>query len=132
MPIAASLRRFRAGIRDCLPAALAVLAYGLVYGVLAHQRGLAPLEVLAMSGLVFSGTAQFVVLDLWTSPLPLAEILVSAAIVSLRYLLICASCQPLFESIPLRRALAAMFLVSDENWAVTMAQPAERGGAAHL
>jgi predicted branched-subunit amino acid permease len=128
-----TLRRLGEGARDCLPVALSVIAYGMVFGVLARQKGLAPLEVLAMSGLVFSGSAQFVVLDLWTPPLPLWPIVLATAIVSLRYLLICASCRPLFAGTPLGRALAGMFLVSDENWAVTMTALARgRGGRFHL
>lgn len=125
--------RFRDGARDCLPAAVSVIAYGLVFGVLARQKGLTPLEVLTMSGLVYSGSAQFVALDLWTPPLPLWPLVLSTLIISLRYLLICASCRPLFAEARLGPALAAIFLVSDENWAVTMSRPArERATAAHL
>jgi len=131
---ASTVRRFVAGARDCLPVALSVVAYGLVFGVLARQRGLAGPDVLVMSALVYSGTAQFVALDLWTPPLPVGAIVLAAVIVSLRYLLICASCRPLFTGRTRLRALLAMFLVSDENWAVTMAKTArgEAAGAAHL
>ncbi|MBV9522855.1 MAG: AzlC family ABC transporter permease [Alphaproteobacteria bacterium] len=126
--------RFLAGLRDCIPVALSVIAYGLVFGVLAREKGLGPLAVLAMSGLVFSGAAQFVALGLWGTPLAFGPIVLATAIVSLRYLLICASCRPLFAGTGRRRALAAMFLVSDENWAMTMGAEAARrpAGAAHL
>jgi predicted branched-subunit amino acid permease len=124
--------RFRDGVRDCLPVAISIIAYGLVFGVLARQRGLTPLEVLTMSGLVFSGSAQFVALDLWTPPLPLWPLVLSTLIISLRYLLICASCRPLFAGSKLGPALAAIFLVGDENWAVTMSRPARDRTARHL
>lgn len=124
---------FLAGARDCLPIALGVVAYGFAFGVLARQKGLAPLDVLAMSAAVYSGTAQLVALDLWRSPLPLWPIFLSAVIVSLRYLLICASCRPLLAKYGWGRALAAVFLVSDENWAVTMGRAAGgRASAGHL
>ena len=61
---------FAAGVRDCVPVAFSVGAYGLVFGVLAHQKHMGAGEVFTMSGLVFSGTAQFVALDQWTPPLP--------------------------------------------------------------
>lgn len=124
---------FLAGARDCLPIALGVVAYGFAFGVLARQKGLAPLDILAMSAAVYSGTAQLVALDLWRSPLPLWPIFLSAVIVSLRYLLICASCRPLIAKYGWGRALAAVFLVSDENWAVTMGRAAGgRASAGHL
>src|SRR6185437_106881 len=103
---------FLAGARDCLPIALGVIAYGFAFGVLARQKGLEPAEILVMSATVFSGTAQLVAVDLWRVPLPVWPIILSALIVSLRYLLICASCRPLFVSLSWGRGLAAMFLVS--------------------
>ena len=127
-----ALRRGAAGARHCLPVALGVIVYGVAFGVLAGQRGLSPATVLAMSALTYSGTAQFVALDLWQPPLALAPLWLAALVVSLRYLLICASCRPLFAN--RWRGLAAMLLVSDENWAVSMARRArgETAGAAHL
>jgi len=122
------LTGFAQGMRDCLPVAISVVAYALVFGMLARQKGLSPLDVLAMSGFAFSGAAQFVVLDLWAPPLPFWPIVLATLIVSLRYLLICASCLPLFAHWPRGRAIAAMFLVTDENWAVTMGQPKPLAG----
>lgn len=127
-------REFAAGMRDCVPVALSVSAYGLVFGVLAHQKHLGPAEVFVMSGLVFSGTAQFVAIDQWTPPLALVPLLSAVLVVSLRYVLICASCQPLFVGTGRLRALAAMFLVCDESWATTMGMRARgrAAGAMHL
>jgi len=125
---------FAAGMRDCVPVAFSVGAYGLVFGVLARQKHLGVTEVFGMSGLVFSGTAQFVALDQWTSPLPIVPLLFAVLVVSLRYVLICASCQPLFSGVSRLRAFATMFLVCDESWAMTMGRRAHDGsaGALHL
>ena len=62
-----TLDQFYAGARACIPVAISVSAYGVVWGVLAKQAGLSLLEVVLMSGLVFAGSAQFVALDLWTT-----------------------------------------------------------------
>ena len=59
--------QFFAGARACLPVAISIAAYGLVWGVLARGAGLSVLEVIMMSLLVFAGSAQFVALDLWTA-----------------------------------------------------------------
>ena len=79
--------QFLAGARACLPVAISVAAYGLVWGVLARGAGLSLLEVVMMSGLVFAGSAQFVALDLWTatpSSLPIGPLILAALIVNLR------------------------------------------------
>ena len=60
-----SMRGAKRGARLVLPIAVSVFAYGSVFGVLARQTGMSLLEAASMSGLVFAGSAQFIVLDLW-------------------------------------------------------------------
>ena len=57
-----------AGAAQSLPVVAGVAVYGTVWGALAVQSGLSPAEVALMSGVVFSGAAQFVAIDLWSSP----------------------------------------------------------------
>lgn len=111
----------------CLPVAVSVAAYGAVFGVLARTAGLSFLEVALMSGFVFAGSAQFVALDLWNTPdsLPIGALVLAALIVNLRYLLITATLRPLFGRVPPVQGALAMFLVTDENWAVTVGEMAK-------
>ena len=128
--------QFFAGARACIPVAISVAAYGVVWGVLAKQAGLSLLEVMLMSGLVFAGSAQFVALDLWTatpSTLPIGPIILATLIVNLRYLLLTATMRPLVRPGTEKRSAAAMWLLSDENWAMTVGQMAKgRGSIAFL
>lgn len=122
--------QFWLGVRMFLPVAISIAAYGLVWGVLAGQAGLSVLEVALMSGLVFAGASQFVALDMWTpGSLPILSIIIATAIVNLRILLMSATLRPLVGHLPLPRALAAMFFVSDEQWAMTMAEVRKGGGS---
>ncbi|WP_439602343.1 AzlC family ABC transporter permease [Devosia sp.] len=106
-----------------LPVAVSIAAYGVVWGVLAGQAGLSVLEVALMSGLVFAGASQFVALDMWTpGALPVLSIIIAAGIVNLRMLLMSATLRPLVGHLSLPRQLGAMFFVSDEQWAMTMAE----------
>ena len=127
---------FFAGARACIPVAISVAAYGVVWGVLAKQAGLSLLEVMLMSGLVFAGSAQFVALDLWTAPpstLGLGPIILGPLIVHLGELLMTA---PLGRGVrpgTEKRSAAAMWLLSDENWAMTVGEMAKgRGSIAFL
>lgn len=115
--------QFWLGVRMFLPVAVSIAAYGVVWGVLAGQAGLSVLEVALMSGLVFAGASQFVALDMWTpGALPVLSIIIAAGIVNLRMLLMSATLRPLVGHLSLPRQLGAMFFVSDEQWAMTMAE----------
>jgi len=122
--------QFWLGVRMFLPVAISIAAYGLVWGVLAGQAGLSVLEVALMSGLVFAGASQFVALDMWTpGALPVLSIVIAAGIVNLRMLLMSATLRPLVGHLSLPRQLGAMFFVSDEQWAMTMAEVRKGSGS---
>ena len=115
--------QFWLGVRTFAPVAISIAAYGVVWGVLAGQAGMSVAEVALMSGLVFAGASQFVALDMWhPGSLPILSIIVATAIVNLRVLLMSATLRPLVGHLPLPLALGAMFFVSDEQWAMTMAE----------
>jgi 4-azaleucine resistance transporter AzlC len=119
-----------AGARRAGPIALAVFAYGLVFGVLARQAHLSLLEALLMSGVVFAGSAQFVALGLWSAPhlsLPIAAIVGATLVINLRLLLMGAALRPWFTRLSPLAAYVSVFFMADENWALTMADFA-RGG----
>ncbi len=120
------------GFRRCLPIALGVFIYGLVFGVLAQQAGLSIIEALLMSGLVFAGASQFAALKLWTIiPLPTPEIILTTLIVNLRHVLMGAAVQPWFASLKPWQRYLSVFFMTDENWALTMSEfkKGKRNGA---
>jgi predicted branched-subunit amino acid permease len=120
-------------MRLFFPVAVSIASYGVVWGVLAGQAGLSPLDVLLMSGIVYAGSSQFVAITMWSpAGLPIASIVVATAIINLRMLLMTATLRPLFEGVPLWKALLSMFLVSDEVWAMTMAQTAKSSSSVFL
>jgi 4-azaleucine resistance transporter AzlC len=132
VPADSIAQQFLAGARACVPVAISVAAYGMVWGMLARTAGLSLLEVVMMSGLVFAGSAQFVALDLWTatpSVLPIGPLVLAALIVNLRYLLLTATLRPLYPPGDLGRGALSMYLVTDENWAMTVAAMARGGGS---
>src|SRR6266481_2121664 len=79
--------QFLQGCRGSLPLGVGVATYGLVFGVLARQAGLSVIEVVFMSGLVFTGSAQFVALTLWGPAPPIFAVTAATFIVNLRYIL---------------------------------------------
>lgn len=118
----------RRGALANLPVGASVAAYGSVLGMLAAQKGLTWLQLLVMNLSVFAGSAQFVMVEMWAPPLPVLEMTLAVMIINMRYLLIGASLNPLFQGKSLIQKTGIMHLVADENWAVTMA--AYRDGGA--
>jgi len=85
------LREFRSGLADVLPAAVAVVPFGVLLGARAVEQGLSVPEVALMSATVFAGSAQFVAIDIWTEPAPWLVLAVSTLLVNARHILMGAS-----------------------------------------
>jgi 4-azaleucine resistance transporter AzlC len=112
----------RAGVYRCLPVALGVATYGAVFGVLTRQAGLSVLEAVLMSALVFAGSAQTVAVGLWATPLPILPIILTTAIVNSRNLLLGSSLRPWLGRLSPHRVYPTLFLMADENWALSIEQ----------
>lgn len=116
---------FVRGARAFTPLAISIAAYGVVWGVLAGQAGLSALEVFLMCALVFAGASQFVALDMWTAgALPVFSIVVATLIVNLRLALMSATIRPVLAGQPVWKQALGIALISDEQWALTMAEVA--------
>ncbi|HVM79509.1 MAG TPA: AzlC family ABC transporter permease [Stellaceae bacterium] len=117
---------FTAGVVRSLPVGLGVLVYGLVFGALTAQKGLSLAEATSMSAIVFAGSAQFVALGLWTVPPPVLALALATFLINFRFFLMAATMDRVIGDWPKPRALLALFFVTDENWAVTMAEGERR------
>lgn len=108
------------GARRAIPIALGICTYGLVFGVLARQSHLSLLEVLLMSGLVYAGSAQFLVLSLWGVPFAFGAIILTTLLVNLRNVLLGITVSKWLADLPPLKKYITLFFLADENWALTM------------
>lgn len=123
------MRGFRRGLLATLPLAPGVVAFGLLYGMMARQVGLSPWEAWAMSAIVHAGSAQFAALGMWEAG-SAATIILTTLVINLRHLLMGASVAPHLRGLsPLWKALLALWM-SDESYALTIAEY-ERGRGSH-
>ncbi|MGU3361274.1 AzlC family ABC transporter permease [Methylobacterium sp. M6A4_1b] len=106
-----------AGFHDILPAAIAALPIGLVFGALATAKGLSVGEVWLMSFLVCAGGAQFAAIELWSYPVPTAALIASTLLINSRHVLMSASLGPKTSAFRPWQRFLTMFVMSDENWA---------------
>lgn len=125
-PVSAGDSLYR-GAAANIPLAVSAVIYGGVLGVLSAQKGVTWAEMSAMNILMFAGSAQFVMVDMWQAPLSVAAVATAVFIINLRYLLIGASLQPVFSGYSIWHKIFVMHLVADENWAVTIAEHRKSG-----
>lgn len=118
-------REIRAGLRDIAPVAVAAVPIGLLFGALAAAKGLSPLEVGLMSGLVFAGGAQFAATEAWFHPAPIAALTFATLLINARHVLMGASLAPKLK-LSRPQQLLAMFFLTDESWALSERRALER------
>jgi 4-azaleucine resistance transporter AzlC len=104
-------------MRAAAPIAVAVVAFGASYGILARDAGMGVVAPIVMSLTTFAGSAQFAVASVLESGGAVAAAIVAAVLLNLRYLAIGASVAPSLRGGPLRR-LAEGQLAVDESWAI--------------
>lgn len=119
--------QFLAGVRAELPILLGVVPFGLIYGVLAIDAGLSIVQAQAMSFIVFAGSAQFVMAQLFALGTPASIIAITAILVNLRHGLYSASVAPYVNNLPDRWRFGLAYLLTDEAFAVSI-NHYQRGG----
>jgi len=112
--------RFFAGVRAQLPPLVGLVPFGLVTGVASIGAGLTPFETLALSIACFSGIVQLVSVQLYGAGAPLAVILATAAVLSLRLVMYSAGLAPWLGHLPLRWKLAVGYVLTDNAYALAI------------
>jgi predicted branched-subunit amino acid permease len=114
-----------------LPAALAIAVFGLVYGAVARPL-IGPELTLLSSLIIFSGATQFSIIALLAAGAAAPALLLTAAILNVRHLVMGAVLRSSLGPSRVKRALLAWFLL-DESFGFTVlaAGRAQRGPARH-
>ncbi|MDR1916387.1 MAG: AzlC family ABC transporter permease [Synergistaceae bacterium] len=104
-----------------IPIMLGYIPAGLAFGVLAREAGFSVLETSMMSLMVFAGSAQFTMIAQMSSGVPGAMVVLTCAIVNLRYLLMNTSVAArLSRTRPMRKFILG-YMTSDETYVVNCA-----------
>lgn len=123
-----SIESFLQGARDGIPIALGYISVSFAFGMLAVEKGLPLWSPLLISITNFTGTGQFMGIDLIASGVAFAELTFAILIINMRYFLMSLSLsQRLPENMPLWRRLVIAFGNTDEIFAVSMQKPAPLG-----
>ncbi|MDP2822815.1 MAG: AzlC family ABC transporter permease [Sulfuritalea sp.] len=111
---------FSLGLRSVMPILLGVAPFGVIYGVVALQSGIPALAAMAMSSIVFAGSAQFLLAQLVGAGAPLLLTAGAVGLVNLRHALYSASVAPLLAHLPRRWKILLAYLLTDEAYAAAI------------
>src|ERR671923_506606 len=114
--------RLRHGARRAAPIGVAVLAFGVSFGLLARTAGMGRMAPIVMSATTFAGSAQFAVASILNAGGTVAAAVLAAVLLNVRYAPISISVADLFAGRAPRRLVQSQLIV-DESWAI-----AARGG----
>jgi 4-azaleucine resistance transporter AzlC len=109
--------RFRAGLREGLPFAVAAAVTGVSFGIVAQEAGLSRWAAIAMSFIVFAGSAQFTAVAIVASGGGAGTAVVAAALINSRFLPMGVALAQSLPGGPLRRAAQGQAVV-DASWAL--------------
>jgi predicted branched-subunit amino acid permease len=114
-----------------LPLLPGQFAFGMAFGALAAQKGFSLVEAMVMTGMVYAGMSQFVILQSWPealTPTTVAAVMLLTATVNGRFFLMSATMRPWFGTLPAWQAYPPLTIITDGGWLLSM-RYRNRGGA---
>ncbi len=119
-------------MRLCIPLLIGVTPFGLVCGIVSQGAGLSLLESTLMSALVYGGSAQLVALASWGHPAPVLAATLAALAVNSRLALMGPVLSPWLDRLRGWRLWGSLFVMVDQNWAMSVRDVNEGGRDAGL
>lgn len=126
LPTASPHSEFRRGFKDTVPVLVGMVPFALILGVQGAKKGMSVLEMPLMTGLNFAGGSEFAAVGLWGNPLPSLLIILMTFMINTRHILMGAALTPYLRNVPLEKALPALFFMTDESWAMGIADANRR------
>jgi len=110
------------GMVRALPIVMGYVPIGFAYGVLAQQAGLSPFNTVAMSLIVYAGSAQLIGVSMFAAGVPALAIILTTLVVNLRHLLFSAALSPHLKGWRKLELAAFAYELTDESFAVHSAE----------
>ena len=117
-----ALPGFREGLRASAPVAPGIAAWGLMTGVAMVKSGMSVIEAVAMTLLVYAGSAQLDAIPLLMAGVPAWVIWATAFCVNLRFVVFSLHLRPYLMHMPRWRRLVNGFLTADMTYALFTAR----------
>ena len=111
---------FARGIRLGLPIFLGYVPVGAAFGVVARSLGFSPFQAVVCSATALAGAGQLIALQLIGSGASVLAVVLTTAVVNLRYVLFGAAMSPHVTGVRLPGQAFLAFTLTDETFAVNI------------
>ena len=113
---------FKAGARDSIGILLGLIPFALVFGIASDGAGLSTIQTVAMSAIIFAGTAQLVTVELIDANAGIAIVVITGIVVNLRMLMYSASIAPHFTDYRKKTRAYLAYFLTDHVYAMSIAE----------
>jgi predicted branched-subunit amino acid permease len=114
--------RFRQGVKAAIPVWIAFVPSSVAWGIAAQAHGLKLEEIILMSAWVYSGPAQFAVLEPLSGGKSALQVLVAGFLMNLRFLPMSAALAPYFRGVHRVKLLVSCHVVSASSFIIPYLQ----------
>ena len=115
------------GVRAFAPLLIAVIPFGLVFGVVAAGSEVGPWLGGATSFIIFAGAAQLATLQLIDAGAAGVVVVATALVINARHLMYSAALAPAFREFPKAARFALPYLLTDQAFALSIVRFGEVG-----
>ena len=112
---------FIKGILDILPLMIPVVPFGIIYGVIGVEIGFSPMEVFAMSFVIFAGSSQIAFTQLFAAGASPLVMISSVAVINSRHILYGAVLAEYLGKLRLTWKILLSYLMADQAFSVSSA-----------
>jgi predicted branched-subunit amino acid permease len=120
--------RFMAGVMACLPTMPGYWSIGMAAGAIGTLSGFSLLHTTLLAAGLYAGSAHFLFYSLWAAGAESASVVLSVALVNMRYLLMSSALSIWFRQSSALQKLIGGVLLTDETFGVAV-QHATRHGS---
>ena len=114
------LKIFKQGILEELPLQLGVFPFGVIYGVMAIESGLTPMQAFLMSSIIFGGASQIAFVQLISNTTPFGVIVMTVSAINSRHFLYSISMMEFLKNLSLKWRVILGYLLTDEAYAISI------------
>ncbi|KFX71534.1 hypothetical protein TMS3_0106305 [Pseudomonas taeanensis MS-3] len=111
---------FSAGAKAVAPLLPGMIPFGMIAGIAAIDAGLSPSAALAMSVVIFAGSAQLVAAQLMSVDTLSLVVILTALVINLRFTMYSASIAPHFQGLNWRWRWPMAYLLTDQAYALSI------------
>lgn len=122
MTMSGNRSEFLRGARSGVPLMIGIVPFALILGLAAREAGLTTVQGVFFSTALLGGTAQLAAVQLYGTQASAMVVIATAIIINMRYSMYSLSLYPVLKGRSFTERIFAAYCLSDQSYAVTMAE----------